>query len=136
MKVRCYHLFQKGFYDSLLVKKPLHKKWSFLLRIFSVNVTKSAGNCRFGHIYWRNSFFCAVNRTVLKLILRVVLMVIFTSNRTELFCKNGVLTYFAELKGKHLCKSLFLKKVAGITPHISKNSFRQLLVNIRSIRRS
>ena len=32
----------------------LHKKWSFLLRISSVNVTKSAGNCGFGHIYWRN----------------------------------------------------------------------------------
>ena len=29
----------------------LHKKWSFLLRISSVNVTKSAGNCGFGHIY-------------------------------------------------------------------------------------
>ena len=33
---------------------PMHKKWSFLLRIPSVNVTKSAGNCGFGHIYWRN----------------------------------------------------------------------------------
>ena len=32
----------------------LHKKWSFPLRIFSVNVTKSEGNCEFGHIYWRN----------------------------------------------------------------------------------
>ena len=32
----------------------LHKKWSLLLRIFSVNVTKSAGNCGFGDIYWRN----------------------------------------------------------------------------------
>ena len=31
------------------------KKWSFPLRISSVNVTKSAGNCRLGHIYWRNS---------------------------------------------------------------------------------
>ena len=30
----------------------LHKKWSFPLRISSVNVTKSAG---FGHIYWRSS---------------------------------------------------------------------------------
>ena len=29
----------------------LHKKSSFLLRIFSVNVIKSAGNCGFGHIY-------------------------------------------------------------------------------------
>ena len=32
----------------------LHKKWSFLLRISSVNVTKSTGKCEFGHIYWRN----------------------------------------------------------------------------------
>ena len=32
----------------------LHKKWSSPLRISSVNVTKSAGNCGFSHIYWRN----------------------------------------------------------------------------------
>ena len=31
-----------------------HKKWSFLLRISSVNVAKFIGNCGFGHIYWRN----------------------------------------------------------------------------------
>ena len=30
------------------------KKWSFPLWIFSVNVTKSAGNRGFCHIYWRN----------------------------------------------------------------------------------
>ena len=30
------------------------KKWTFPLRISSVNVTKSAGNFRFGQIYWRN----------------------------------------------------------------------------------
>ena len=40
----------------------LHKRWSFTLRISSVNVTKSAGNCGFGHIYrrnflWKTSFF-------------------------------------------------------------------------------
>ena len=34
---------------------PLHKKRSFPLRISSVNVTKSAVSCKFGHIYWRNS---------------------------------------------------------------------------------
>ena len=43
----------------------LHKKWSFLLEIFSVNVTKSAGNYGFCHIYWKKSLienfiFCAV----------------------------------------------------------------------------
>ena len=32
----------------------LHKKFTFPLRISSVNMTKSAGNCRFGYIYWRN----------------------------------------------------------------------------------
>ena len=32
----------------------LHKKWNFPLTIFSVNVTKSAVSCGFGHIYWRN----------------------------------------------------------------------------------
>ena len=30
------------------------QKWSFPLRVSSVNVTKSTGSCRFGHIYWRN----------------------------------------------------------------------------------
>ena len=38
------------------------QKWSFPLRISSVSVTKSAGNCGFGHIYWRNvqwkTLFC------------------------------------------------------------------------------
>ena len=30
------------------------QKWSFPFRISSVNVTKSAVSCEFGHIYWRN----------------------------------------------------------------------------------
>ena len=37
-----------------LEKKPLHKKWSFPLRISPVNVTKFVVSCGFGHIYWRN----------------------------------------------------------------------------------
>ena len=36
------------------ISSALHKKWSFPLSTSSVNVTKSAGDCRFGHIYWRN----------------------------------------------------------------------------------
>ena len=31
-----------------------HKKWSFPFKISSVSVTKSAENCGFGHIYWKN----------------------------------------------------------------------------------
>ena len=45
------------FFRTVYFKKeiPLHKKWSFQLRIFSVNVTKSARNCGFGHICWKSS---------------------------------------------------------------------------------
>ena len=44
----------------------LHKKWSFPLRISSVNVTKSAVSFGFGHIDWRNTcgklnFLCSGN---------------------------------------------------------------------------
>ena len=35
----------------------MHKKWNFSLSIPSINVTKSAGNCGFGHIYWRNPYW-------------------------------------------------------------------------------
>ena len=40
--------------DGCPWKVSLHKKWSFRLWIYSVNVTKSVGNCEFAHIYWRN----------------------------------------------------------------------------------
>ena len=39
---------------TIRVKVPLHKKWSFPLKIYSVNVTKSAVSWGFDHIYWRN----------------------------------------------------------------------------------
>ena len=40
----------------ILLQFGLHcKKRNFPLRISSVNVTKSAGNYGFSHIYWRNS---------------------------------------------------------------------------------
>ena len=39
---------------ELSLHPTLQKKWSFTVRISSVNVTKSAGNCGFGHICWRN----------------------------------------------------------------------------------
>ena len=47
-----------------LKELKLRKRWSFPFGISSVNVTKSAGNCGFGHIYWRNpqwkTFLCIV----------------------------------------------------------------------------
>ena len=45
-------LSSSKFITLLLVS--LHKKWSFPLRISSVNVTKSAVFYGFGHIYWWN----------------------------------------------------------------------------------
>ena len=47
-------VFRSDLHYVKYVETPLHKKWSFPLRISSVNVTKSAANCGFGHIYWRN----------------------------------------------------------------------------------
>ena len=38
---------------SICYRFTMHKQWSFSLRISSVNVTKSAFSCGFGHIYWR-----------------------------------------------------------------------------------
>ena len=65
LSVWCYHIGEfvedSIFFHSL----ALHIKWSFPLRISSINVTKSAGNCVCDHIYWRSSWwknliFCAV----------------------------------------------------------------------------
>ena len=36
---------------NVFKENPLHKKWSFPLRISPVNVPKSAVSCGFGHIY-------------------------------------------------------------------------------------
>ena len=64
--LRMNHLLSYIFMKySKLVPLPLHKKWSFPLRISSVNATKSVVSCGFCHSYWRNpywktSFFCAV----------------------------------------------------------------------------
>ena len=43
--------------NSLNICITLRRKWSFPLRISSVNVTKSAGNCGFGQVYWRNPYW-------------------------------------------------------------------------------
>ena len=58
---RCFiHILY--FIVSAAYHSTLHKKWSFPWRICSENVTKSARNCGFGHIYWRSPYFtfCAV----------------------------------------------------------------------------
>ena len=52
-----FEQFSRGELSRIYYSKNLqsvHKNWSFPLRIFPVNVTKSAGNGGFGHIYWTN----------------------------------------------------------------------------------
>ena len=44
-----------GIFLTYFQEKALHKKRCFPLKISSVNMTKSAGNCGFGQIYLRNA---------------------------------------------------------------------------------
>ena len=39
---------------NILYALTLHKKWSFPLRVSSVNGTKLVISSEFGYIYWRN----------------------------------------------------------------------------------
>ena len=66
--VRAVFSYQSFFFNKYRKNphKTLHKKWSFPFRVSSVNVTKSADSCGFGHICWRNpkwknSFFVQWN---------------------------------------------------------------------------
>ena len=64
----------------------------------------------------------------------------------EVFCKKGVLKIFAKFTGKHLCKSLFFNKVAGLwpvnfvkfprTPFLHNTSGRLLLIVRWSVKAS
>ena len=38
-------------------------------------------------------------------------IIILRSSHPEVFCKKGVLRNFTKFTGKHLCQSLFLKKL-------------------------
>ena len=42
------------------------------------------------------------------------LLLTVRSSHPEVFCKKGILRNFAKFTGKHLCRSLFLNKVAGL----------------------
>ena len=70
------------------------QKWSFLLRTWSVNVTKSSGNCGFRHIYWENPLW-----------------------KTSFFVqcyKEALLRNLVMFTGKHLGWSLFLIKLQAL----------------------
>ena len=45
--------------------------------------------------------------------------IILTSSCPEVFCGKGVLKNFTKFTGKHLCKSIFFDKDAGLRPATS-----------------
>ena len=54
-KSRVWEIYYKGInFPRLSSAYTLLKKWSFPLKISSVNVTKTAVSCGFSHIYWSN----------------------------------------------------------------------------------
>ena len=58
LKDRVYENARNRKYDGYQrALATLRKKWSFPLRVSSVNVTKSAVSCGFGHIYWKNPWW-------------------------------------------------------------------------------
>ena len=56
MRFSVCHVTFIYFSNLKLWNATLRKIWSFPLKISSVNVTKSAVSCGFGHIYWRNPY--------------------------------------------------------------------------------
>ena len=46
----------------------------------------------------------------------------------EVFCKKGVLRNFAKFTGKHMCQSLFFKKILGqVCNFVKKETLAQVL---------
>ena len=122
------------------MQSALNKKWSFLLRISSVNVTKSAGICRVlfngklhllcrAIIHFWLSFIIRrlflLHTKAFKIMIKkkqsltsrvpsaIVWKKLVLSNK-ELFSKKGVLKNFAKFTGKYLRQILFFNKVAGL----------------------
>ena len=56
---------------------------------------------------------CEPSETIL--IVKKVFSTNSTSSCPEMFCKKNVPNNFAKFTGKHLCQSLFLNKVAGLS---------------------
>ena len=48
------------------------------------------------------------------------------SSHREVFCKKVVYKSFERFTGKHLCRSLFFNKVAGLRPFIKKEALAQV----------
>ena len=111
---------------------------SFPLRISSVNVTKSEGNCRFSHIYWRNPYWktslsvqwqlpgccfsddiCFIHSYRDFVVYNTLFVGTFRSSQQRCSIKKGFHKNFAKFTGKHLCWSLFFNKKENQTQAFS-----------------
>ena len=97
-----------------------HCTWSFPLMISSVNVTKSAISCGFGHIYWRNlngrlHFLCSV----FFLFLAGTLIFLVTCKKQVIMSRNTL--------GSNQRESVEPKYV-GIAYGVPQGSFLRLLL--------
>ena len=72
--------------------RSLHKKGCFPLQMSSVNVTKSAGNCKFGHIYWRNPEW--------KIILELMKTSLYTNRRYLCYFQRFLTLFYTKNTAK------------------------------------
>ena len=101
----CLDVF--GHFVGLALKVLTYFRWVkiqyFLLNFWVCNSIKfEIFICAF-------TFYC--NRT--RMIFCTVLLILFRSSRSEVFCQKGILRNFAKFAGKHLCQSLLFHKVAA-----------------------
>ena len=95
----------------------MHKKWSLLLRISSLNVTKSAGNSGYGHIYWENFILYAVSRK--QVVIRVIEKKKWDKRFIEKWRPISLLTVDCKLSKLAESKDRFFKKTRLFTQKIS-----------------
>ena len=56
LTVKVYKIWEppSQVYSILIKLEDVNLKWLVVFKIENSNLTKSAGNCGFGHIHWRN----------------------------------------------------------------------------------
>ena len=104
--------------NKLTKKEPITNlnskiKSLVLIAMIGINFYKGMTSfCCFQHLNQVSLFFlchqCSVDLGRLFCFARL------KSNLLQMFYKTGVLKNFVNFKGKHLCRSLFFKKVAGL----------------------
>ena len=104
LSIKYYSFWVGGIY-----KFTLQKKWSFPLRISSLNVTK-----------WKTSFFVKYYSWPFS----ISQLMFSRSSLQEMFCREGVLKNFAKFVREHLCQGLFFNVL--FLSHIETNGFKNI----------